>query len=49
MIREPVSGEEAELLVYEGLRHYFFADTELPESRHVFDVIARFFYRQLAH
>ncbi|MBW2273806.1 MAG: alpha/beta hydrolase fold domain-containing protein [Deltaproteobacteria bacterium] len=42
------AGVEAELHVYEGLPHYFFADTGLPESRHVFDVIARFFTRRLA-
>ena len=41
-------GVEAELHVYEGLIHYFFADTTLPESRHVFDVISRFFDRRLA-
>ncbi len=40
-------GVEAYLHVYEGLLHYFFADTELPESRHVFRVIANFFDRQL--
>lgn len=37
------AGAETRLHVYEGLDHYFFADTGLPESRHVFDVIARFF------
>lgn len=37
----------AQLHVYEGLGHYFFADTALPESRHVFDVIAEFFLREL--
>jgi len=42
------AGVESELHVYEGLMHYFFADTSLPESRHVFGVIARFFDRQLA-
>lgn len=41
-------GVESDLHVYEGLSHYFFADTSLPESRHVFDVIARFFDRRLA-
>ena len=41
-------GVEAELHVYDGLTHYFFADTTLPESRHVFDVISRFFDRHLA-
>jgi epsilon-lactone hydrolase len=41
------AGVKAELYVYEGLVHYFFADTELPESRHVFNVIADFFDREL--
>lgn len=41
-------GVPAELHVYEGLRHYFFSDTSLPESRQVFDVIASFFDRNLA-
>jgi acetyl esterase/lipase len=43
------AGAESELHVYEGLVHYFFADTDLPESRHLFDVIARFFDRRLEH
>jgi acetyl esterase/lipase len=38
---------DAQLHVYEGLNHYFFADTELEESRHAFDVIAKFFQQQL--
>ncbi|MBW1886525.1 MAG: alpha/beta hydrolase fold domain-containing protein [Deltaproteobacteria bacterium] len=42
------AGAESELHVYEGLTHYFFANTDLPESRHVFDVIAAFFDRRLA-
>ena len=42
------AGAESELHVYEGLTHYFFANTGLPESRHTFDVIARFFDRRLA-
>ena len=41
-------GVESELHVYEGLMHYFFADTSLPESRQVFDVTSRFFDRHLA-
>lgn len=40
-------GVPADLHVYEGLHHYFFADTDLPESRHVFEIIARFFDREL--
>lgn len=41
-------GVRADLHVYEGLHHYFFADTDLPESRHVFNVISNFFNRELA-
>ncbi len=40
-------GVRSDLHVYEGLHHYFFADTALPESRHVFNVIANFFDREL--
>lgn len=42
------AGAESELHVYEGLNHYFFADTGLPESRQVFDVISKFFDAHLA-
>ncbi|MEH6583629.1 MAG: alpha/beta hydrolase [Halioglobus sp.] len=42
------AGASSELHVFEGLSHYFFSDTGLPESRQVFDVIARFFDSQLA-
>jgi acetyl esterase/lipase len=41
------AGAQSELHVYEGLVHYFFSDTGIPESRQVFDVIARFFDTQL--
>lgn len=41
-------GVESDLHVYEGLMHYFFADTSLPESRHLFDVVASFFDEHLA-
>lgn len=41
------AGAHSELHVYEGLMHYFFMDTELPESRHAFDVMASFFTRHL--
>lgn len=41
------AGADSRLFVYDGLNHYFFADTGLPESRQVFDVIARFFDRHL--
>jgi len=42
------AGTESDLHVYEGLTHYFFSDTDLPESRQVFDVTARFFDAHLA-
>ncbi|MEH6570844.1 MAG: alpha/beta hydrolase [Halioglobus sp.] len=42
------AGRQSELHVYEGLSHYFFSDTGLPESRQVFDVTARFFDMHLA-
>lgn len=42
------AGVAAELHVFEGQPHYFFADTGLPESRQVFDVTASFFARHLA-
>lgn len=38
---------KSELHVYEGLTHYFFSDTDLPEARQVFDVIAKFFDENL--
>ncbi len=41
------AGVTSQLFVYDGLNHYFFADTGLPESRHLFDVIARFFDQHL--
>ena len=41
-------GVETDLHIYEGLNHYFFADTELKESRHAFKVMADFFNRHLA-
>jgi len=42
------AGARSQLHVFEGLNHYFFADTDLPESRHAFEAIAEFFDRQLA-
>ena len=42
------SGVEADLHVFEGLSHYFFADTGLPESREAFAIMARFFQKHLA-
>ena len=38
---------DSELHVYEGLNHYFFADTGLPESVHAFRVMVDFFDRHL--
>jgi epsilon-lactone hydrolase len=33
--------------VYEGMRHSFFSDPELPESRAAYEVMVRFFDRHL--
>jgi acetyl esterase/lipase len=41
-------GVSSELHVYEGLVHYWFADTGLPESRQAFRVMADFFERRLS-
>jgi acetyl esterase/lipase len=38
----------AELHVWEGLPHSFFVDPELPQSREVYEIAARFFDRNLA-
>jgi acetyl esterase/lipase len=40
-------GVPSELHVYEGLIHYWYADTGLPESRQAFRLMADFFDRQL--
>lgn len=37
------AGVDADLHVFEGLGHYFFADTTLPESKQAFAVMAKFF------
>lgn len=42
------AGAHSELHVYEGLMHYFFMNTDLPESRHAFRVMADFFDEHLA-
>jgi acetyl esterase/lipase len=42
------AGARSELHVYEGLQHYFFSDTGIPESRQAFRVIADFFDTHLA-
>jgi epsilon-lactone hydrolase len=41
------AGVEAELHVWDGLPHAFWYNSNLPESREVYDVIARFFDRHL--
>ena len=41
------AGVDAELHVYEGMRHSFFSDPELPESRAAYDVMVQFFDRHL--
>lgn len=43
------AGVESELHVYDGLEHFFFGDTSLPESKHAFNVTARFFDKYLAN
>lgn len=43
------AGVETELHVWEGLFHGFFYNVDVPESREVFDVIARFFDRHLGN
>lgn len=40
-------GVEADLHVWEGLGHGFFLEPDLPESREVYGVVARFFDRHL--
>ena len=41
------AGVDADLHVFEGLGHYFFADTTLPESKQAFSIMARFFDEHL--
>ncbi len=41
-------GAHSELHVFEGLTHYWYADTGLPESRQAFELMADFFDRHLA-
>ena len=41
-------GVKSELHVYDGLNHYWYADTGLPESRQAFKVMAEYFDRHLA-
>ena len=42
------AGVEAELHVWDGLPHAFWYNSDLPESREAYDVIAHFFDRHLA-
>ena len=39
------AGVDTELHVWDGLPHAFWYNSDLPESREVYDVIARFFDR----
>lgn len=41
------SGAEADLHLWDALGHCFFFDTDLPESKEAFDVMAKFFDRHL--
>lgn len=40
-------GVETDLHVWDGMWHFFFEDVDLPESKEAYDVIARFFDRNL--
>jgi monoterpene epsilon-lactone hydrolase len=42
-------GVKADLHVWEGLGHAFFYNSDLPQSREAYDVIARFFARHLCN
>lgn len=46
--RMTAAGVTAELHVWDGLPHAFFMNPDLPESREAYDVIAKFFARNLA-
>jgi acetyl esterase/lipase len=41
------AGATTELIVYDGLGHGFFYDTDLPESRECFEHVSRFFQAHL--
>lgn len=41
------AGVSSQLHVYEGLEHYWYMDTGLPESVHAFEVMAKFFQDNL--
>jgi alpha-beta hydrolase superfamily lysophospholipase len=38
---------DAELHVWDGMQHFFFADVDLPESREAYQVMVDFFARHL--
>ena len=40
-------GVDAELYLWEGLRHGFFLNSEIPESREAYNIIVDFFNRKL--
>ncbi len=42
------AGVDAELHVWDGLPHAFWYNSDLPESREVYGVIANFFDRHLS-
>ncbi len=42
-------GVDADLHVWEGLRHGFFIDPDLPEPREVYEVVTRFFGKHLGN
>jgi epsilon-lactone hydrolase len=41
------AGVDAQLILFDGMWHAFMMDSRLPESREVYDVLARFFDRYL--
>jgi acetyl esterase/lipase len=41
------AGVEADLELWDGLGHCFFLDSDLPESKEMFEVVAKFFDRHL--
>ena len=43
------AGVYAELHVWEGMGHGFFGDVDMPESKEMYDVTARFFNAHLGH
>lgn len=42
------SGDDARLVVFEGLPHAFWNDVSLPETKEAYDIMARFFAQQLS-